>query len=514
MSMLGSRMDAMAATNNLLEDQIDIIDPSLITEFFVKQVQFYEVDFNGLTDNYELLNTFEAIKAIQNICLRQLKKPKPPIPSRNLEFEFIIKNNFGTLLEECERTIDLSKNHLELQVEDFTHTMTILLTLGLLFLALFFISSIVLVKIMNSSTSHFSSVFSRLSEDEVLEIKSGLENFLQKLMLGLDSRPANTGSNNFSSRLKNFKALEKKAAAKKKLVIKNFDLYSSYVSNLITAINTWPNLVIVMIFMLVIHITANSESTNMSKYQDQLIVPSHYMYYSNIGFVGLIDLITMNGTTKIKGKPISSELNLVYKFGGNNEDFLESFKNSEGTYELEQYSLLFDISCDDQTVVAPELRNLCVELSGQTKRIGIVVMNSVYEKTLVDLKSAWESSDRSLISVSEFLHRHYEYVTPVIELQEALIQTLTDKTEETLRNYLEDEEKKVNRLLIVQLIVSGGLLWASVRWLLERNLKKEDEYKRWLSLVPTAMLMVNRYLRSYLILTSGKVGDILKKITK
>jgi len=115
-------------------------------------------------------------------------------------------------------------------------------------------------------------------------------------------------------------------------------------------------------------------------------------------------------------------------------------------------------------------------------------------------------SDRSLYQIPVFMQKNLLNIGPRAVVLSVLFRGLWVSTDEKLDMYMDKQEKKIEIMIslttcLIVLVVMLGLPRA-----LKAIYNRENQLKSILKLVPLSIILKNKFLKSYLVKTSGKLG--------
>jgi hypothetical protein len=274
----------------------------------------------------------------------------------------------------------------------------------------------------------------------------------------------------------------------------------------------WP-----VIFILAGTLIANfkvsvDQIANIEFLQQGLVEGMNILYTTDLAYMSSFEAIDENESTKIRGNPISEEVTSLLDRVGQTEDFISTFKDKKGKIDNSQQDLLFNISCQAELITRkPGMYDACLEVSRGNGYVGVVDLNIYLYQSLSKLFEEFHASTKTPAEILTFYDRLLDQIGPKNSLQSVLSERIYLNSREELFNSLSGSRKIIVWMVIMASIVIAFLgFWAAPKVLLKVR-EQGNHHKSFYKLVPITVLLRNRWLKSYIVQTSGKLGEAITR---
>lgn len=507
MNWMVTYMQAMISANYLLEQQVASIEPALQQEFYQPLVNLYAVDQNGkiIHDQNETLNAFDAVYKIYVMILKLSKEPMPPVPSTDPDIDYLIANTYNSLMLEFERTVDLTQTEMTNSIDQFQSEMQILAGVAISIISLYLVGSLYIFKKYCDSAEKFTKTFTKVPEEDSKQVLSAIEKFCS----GLKNDFKHMDFGTVQAAKKQSKVA--KGTNQKKADVKRMNYGRTYLHYFLLIIKLWPVKIILGLAIMINFANSQTGVDKIKQMQAQMVQVIYYMYITDIACFNLVDLVLYNDSTIVRNQPIDKMIKSITLYGGDNEIYIKAFRNPDGSFDASIKKILFNVSCYDTTIITPDYAELCNQLGGGTGVMSLLGTNPLYEKTMQEFANAWLESPRTPDLIPQFMHRFWEYALFFNNFQNLFIVVTQQTVNKAFFGYLSDEKAATTQLVILFSI--GIEILAIITFYISVWKIKDQDYKMktLYRLFPLPLIMRTRILKYYLVETSGKLGETLKK---
>jgi hypothetical protein len=122
------------------------------------------------------------------------------------------------------------------------------------------------------------------------------------------------------------------------------------------------------------------------------------------------------------------------------------------------------------------------------------------------------SSPRDFYNQTEYMIQYWNNIKQLKTLSKDFTSSMQILTNTDFFNYIDQRKALTTELTIISTIVIAFVTIITLLTGLEPINSKGTELKRILKLIPIEIVMRNRWLRTYIVQTSGKLGDSIKRL--
>ena len=486
----------------LSQDIEELTDPEQKKKFNIMNVKMFDNDALGLTSSYTIDNTFTAINKIILKGVKYTKNLTPTFPGRNLDAEYVLWNSLNDLVVACEKSVELMQSALQKSLHRNESKLRILTGVSSGVLFMIFLYTLQILKDMNQGMRDFADCLASMTEVEAKYCLRMIHVFIRNLKEDFQHT-------NFEEeyRLRKDLARAKGSQHNARMSKKNIRFRGSFARNFYLIIHLWPALIILAATLIFYYKFANTIVSSITTLHGQVTTAGNTVYYIDMIASASLEIVTKQAKTTIRNKPIVNETYEMIKTLSEIDKLVAVFRDEDGGLTPAQYRFIYGIECTDPLFDANErFKGYCHTFSQGTGKISIVDLLASFNTELVGYLDQYLKSDRSIYQIPVFMMKNLEGVSPRAVLLSNLFRGLWSSTDEKLDVYMNHEEKRIEIMIsmttcLIVLVVVLGLPRA-----LNSIYNKENQLKSILKLVPLNIILKNKFLKSYLIRTSGKLG--------
>ena len=487
-------IDELSNLNNELISFYHMLDESLMPQIFHK----YNLNPRRSDDprinvtNYEATNEF----IISGLHLISKKQNLIPLDPYDTDFTFILSNVLNAPLARGENMILVLREHIKILTDTIHRTPIIIfviftVTSSILIVTILKVEkdgSIIKMKLFNSlmrieereykeSIRNITSFYTRLKEKQLLDsqdFKQHIKHEKRKIEAKKEGYHSAKVFRKGNSRGMNMSAL-------KRIII----------LTLVLAIV----ILILGILMAYFHAyTRQSAVQNERLYKNNDMLSKHAILFSEI-----YEYIGENGTTTIRHKPISTQINADYSAMRDRQSFFAELKDH---YPSDSFlsQLLSGNICDalNETISKTPNGNTCSTTSHGAALRGVININAYQLDNLALVKDAFDSSNRTEEAIKEILDmqplKDAEGIMgivlkyPFLAIDEIIVQDI-----EKINHRYFDTTDTLGILLIIICII---LLLLSYRFIYVDAVEERTWNKRMLQLIPIKVILNNGHINT------------------
>lgn len=235
------------------------------------------------------------------------------------------------------------------------------------------------------------------------------------------------------------------------------------------------------------------------------------MYASDMVVYGLVDIVLTNGTGTIAGGPVVSKIRDFNRIQSQVQVFIDTYQNDDGSYDSQEYYYLFGVSCNDSIIVEMgSTREFCYSLDPRGK-IGLLNINLILYKEVENYIEDFLSSERTANDTEIFFYRQWDKIQLIGFIQYMFASRLLGLGATKFSDRVETDNQALLNLAISVSIINVLLSLLAIPMVLYKLLTIDFSLKKMFMLVPTHVIVKNRWLKFYLMKTAGKMSKNVER---
>ena len=143
---------------------------------------------------------------------------------------------------------------------------------------------------------------------------------------------------------------------------------------------------------------------------------------------------------------------------------------------------------------------------------GLVMATIAISQQMRIFLETFRGTARDDVAMADYFRRTFTQIMPLSDFQFLIIQKVLQVLDQASTDNIEKEFTLIDNLTIIICVSMSILTIVLVPIIVRKIVWRTDELKRILQLLPVHVLYRNRYLRNYLVKTSGKDGSYLNKL--
>jgi len=254
---------------------------------------------------------------------------------------------------------------------------------------------------------------------------------------------------------------------------------------------------------------------DITREQDQIKVSLSTLYQQSLLVSEFTELVATNATVNVTNVPIDQDFLRRVLVLKNVNGIVDQFRDEDGDLTPQLQKVFFDFPCQDFLLSGGNEFTVesCYELSGGSGRTGFVRVTTQAYITMSDFYETFMSSPRTAadiwLMVSEIADT-FETISVLAPQMCSILYSITSEQFDKGTNDQKTIASTVFWLTLVGLIIGGYCYW---RRGMRRIFALQCHDKEVLQQVPIKVILNNRYIKSYLLRTSGaelaKIGRFL-----
>jgi hypothetical protein len=250
---------------------------------------------------------------------------------------------------------------------------------------------------------------------------------------------------------------------------------------------------------------------NIYAQQTQFEAAISLIYQSDLAFDATIESV-VNQTTLIKGEPARVIGDRLRVFTTQASFWREQFLDSNGQLSQLTESVLFHSDCNDQRISLDSADvSLCYSLSSGSGSLGLFNIFASLSRLLSTFSEMYFSSPQSQSDLMTALEYSYTVITPINFYENNFLLLLMKSAYDNFMTEISDNKVFIIESVAIILVLIIFMLMITVSKVLHKIIARGNEVKSIVNLVPFQVIMATRALKDYLIKSSGKIGDSLKR---
>ncbi len=424
-------------------------------------------------------------------------------PSNPPDVSFLLDNvkqsvwtRLDSLIKYCNVDFETSSNSLKNSISYFFWG-------GMVLIIVFLLFTLVVGVWLNKDVNLFINAFSKINEDDLIAIKNSLADYLDSF---------NSEKELVEKKRKAIKFLKEKKS-KDEVKRKSFSLSEVFIRNYLLIIKLWPFFIILGVTILV-NFLLTSSSTEQVLISYQGVHTARLVdYLSNLGQDTTISSIATNLTGTEAYGLITAKSAEILSSLGQTSVISNPFKDYSGQIDPVVYPYLYNVPCSSDIInIDPKYYKLCMELTAGSGNAGLVMATVAISQQMRVFLETFRSTTRDDAAIADYLKRSFTQILPLTDFQYLIIEKVIEVLDQASADNIAKEFLLIDNLTIIICVSMSILTLIVVPIVVHKIAWRTDELKRILSILPVHILYRNRYLRNYLVKTSGKDGSYLNKL--
>jgi len=494
--------------NNYLMNRVSDLNEEYQTVFYQKDVRIYETEDNQL-NQVSLDSNFEAITKIISHCVKTLATAIPTsyIMQTSDDIAFVLDNTLNDLLVSSEYTMDLLNANLHDTLDNVDLKVLVIYLLVIASVVLFFGVTANFLYRMRFHAFRFSSFFCRLETKETDEIRAHLQHFASSI-----------------DNMRNFEIpeeiKEKPEVAKighiAKTHFKQPLMGKFYKAQILVVSRLAPFYLLVIGWTLGYYLNIRSIVSNITKHEDQIKVSLDTLYSQNLIITEIIAILLTNNTVQVRNLPATEDFLSNINDLPSSATFVNYFREDDGSLSVPIQEAFYGFPCaqliDYELWDFEYINNSCYTMSQGTYKVSLVETLSLMYSTTTEYYKLYQSSSKTHDELLDINSNFTAIIKDLGAVSPALCTILYQITVEDFNKQIDSANANALAFTIVSIIALAIGTLNAWFFVISKIFEFEGSDRQVLKLVPSRIILANRYLKQYLIHNSGGKLEMMKHL--